>query len=126
MHSQQLPHLPGQIQRDICKLPIPSIPSLGKADGVLWMIFGNIALKGWRRPVLTGFYINRNDLGAVLYDKINFAVFVREVPGLYVKLAAELLQHIVFGEGSLKLVVWFQENGAVVQACHVFPEAGIA
>lgn len=40
-------------------------------------------------------------------------------------MTAELLQHVVFGQRPLKLIICFQQDGAVVDSCHVLEQTGI-
>ena len=91
-------------------------PRLEKAYGVFGVTVGDIPLKGRRGLVLAALCLDGDDLCAVLQHEVDFAGFVRVIARLHVKLTAKLLQHIVFSERPLELIVGFQQNGAVVNA----------
>ena len=115
----------GKIQRNVGNRAVFAIPALGKAYGVFGVTVGDIPLKGRRGLVLAALCLDGDDLCAVLQHEVDFAGFVRVIARLHVKLTAKLLQHIVFSERPLELIVGFQQNGAVVNACHVLEQPGI-
>ena len=89
------------------------------------MMIRDIFFERRRSFIFSALRLNGNDLSTVLQDKIDLAVFIREVPGLNVELAAQLLQYIVFGQGTLELIIGFQKNCAVIYTSHVLKKTGI-
>ena len=71
------------------------------------------------------FCFNRNDLHPFLQNKVDLTIFVRIVARLNLELPTKLLQDIVFSKRSFELIVSFQKNCTVIDACHVLEKAGI-
>ena len=89
------------------------------------LVVCNIFFERWRRLIFAALGFDGDDFSAVLQHKVDLTVFVGVVPRFYLKLTLELLQHIVFGECSLELLVAFQQDRSVVNACHLLEQSGI-
>ena len=85
----------------------------------------NIFLEGRCGFVFAAFCLNGNDFRAILQNKIDLIVLVCKIAWLNLKLTAKLLQNIVFGQGTLELIISLQEDCAVVYACHVLEQSGV-
>ena len=89
------------------------------------MTLRDVPLKGRSRFFLTALCLNRNDVHSMLQYEVDLSVFIRVVSWLHRKLPAKLLQEIVLRERPLELVISLQKDRAVVNARHVFEQAGI-
>ena len=88
-------------------------------------MFGNVFFEGRRGLVLAPFDFYRNDLRAVLDQEVDLPVPLGAVSRLHLELAVKLLQDKILGQGPLELIIGLQKDGAVVNARHVFEEAGV-
>lgn len=101
------------------------ITALGETERVFGLTFGDIFLKGRRRLFFAPFGFDGDNLYPVLQDEIQLVVLAGEVSRLDVKLTAKLLQKVVFRQRALELIVGLQEDGAVIDAGHVFQKARV-
>ena len=85
----------------------------------------DVPLKRRRRLVFAAFGFDGDDLPAALKHKVDLAVLIGVIARFDFKLSAKLLQNIVLRQRPLELVIRFQEDRAVVNACHVLEKAGI-
>ena len=117
--------LPGQVQWEIGNGSILPVTSLGVAQGVLRVAVGDILLKRRCGFILTALGLHGDDLSTALDKEINFTVFIGVIAGFHIELAAKLLQDIVFRQRTLELIIRLQQNGTVINACHVFEQTGV-
>ena len=89
------------------------------------MVVSDIPLERRGGFVLAAFCFNGYNLRPILQNKINLATLVRVVPRLNLKLPSKLLQDIVLRQRSFELVIGFQKDRTIVNACHVLKKPGI-
>ena len=103
--SKKLFCLPDQVQWKIGNGSILPVTPLGVAQGVLRVVVGDILLEGRCGFILAALGLHGDDLGAILNKEINLAIFIGVIAGLYLELAAKLLQDIVFRQRAFELII---------------------
>lgn len=75
--------------------------------------------------ILTALGLYGDDFSTALDKEINLAIFIGVIAGLYLELAAKLLQDIVFRQRTLELIIRLQQNGTVINALLRYSYKGV-
>ena len=95
--SKKLFCLPDQVQWKIGNGSILPITPLGVAQSILRAAVGDILLERRCGFVFTALGLHGYDFSTVLDKEINLAIFIGVIAGLYLELAAKLLQDVSAG-----------------------------
>lgn len=123
--SKQVLCLSDEIEGNIRDCPVCPVSTLGEADGMFWVMLGNVTLERGRGFVLSSLSLDGDDFCAMLQHEVDFSGFIRVISGGDLELPTELLQNIVFRERPFELILCFQEDRTVVDACHVLEKPRI-
>ena len=89
------------------------------------MVVCNISFERRGRLILAAFGFHGNDLRPVLQDKIDLTGFIGVISGGHFKLSLKLLQNIVLRQWAFELIVCFQKDCAIINACHMLEQSGV-